>query len=99
MKDLLQFVEVLLFGTFAIKKWLVYNLTSFGTLKYDWEIKTREIFNFLSLINNSVTFRFNFYYESYLQSYHQKLLIFFFLYQDCNHQYFCKYHAYRLNTK
>ena len=34
-----------LLGIFAIKKWLVFSLTSFGTLKYDWVIKTREIFN------------------------------------------------------
>ena len=31
----------LLFGSFAIKKWVVFSLTSFGTLKYDWVIKTR----------------------------------------------------------
>ena len=55
MNDLLQFVEV-----FAIKKWVVFSLTSFGTLKYDWVIKTREIFNFLPLINNSVTIKFSF---------------------------------------
>ena len=36
----------LLFGIFAIKKWLVFSRTSFGTLKYNWVIKTREIFNF-----------------------------------------------------
>ena len=44
----------LLFGIFAIKKWVVFSLTSFGTLKYDCVIKTREIFNFLPLINSSV---------------------------------------------
>ena len=37
----------LLFGMFAMKKWLVFGLRSFGTLKYDWVIKTREMFNFL----------------------------------------------------
>ena len=31
------------------------SLTSFGTLKYDCEIKAVEIFSFLPLINNSVT--------------------------------------------
>ena len=30
----------LLFGISAIKKWLVFSLKSFGTLKYDWVIKT-----------------------------------------------------------
>ena len=33
-----------LFGIFAIKKWVVFSLTAFGTLKYHWEIKAREIF-------------------------------------------------------
>ena len=50
----------LLFGLFIMKKWVVFNLTSFGTLKYDYIIKTREIFDFLPLINNSVTTEFNF---------------------------------------
>ena len=43
-----------------IKKWVVFNVTSFGTLKYDCVIKTRETFNFLPLINNSVTTEFSF---------------------------------------
>ena len=34
------------------------SLTSFGTLKYDCVIKTRERFNFLPLKNNSVTIEF-----------------------------------------
>ena len=34
----------LLFGIFAIKKWVVFSLTSFGTSKYDWVIKTRNIY-------------------------------------------------------
>ena len=38
-----------------IKKWVEFSLTSFGTLKYDRVIKATKIFNFLSLINNSVT--------------------------------------------
>ena len=50
----------LLFGIFIIKKWVVFNLTSFGILKYDCVIKTREIFNFLPLINNSVTMGFSY---------------------------------------
>ena len=39
---------------------LTFNLTFFGTLKYDWVIKTIEILSFLPLINNSVTIGFNF---------------------------------------
>ena len=49
----------LLFESFVIKKWVVLRLTSFGTLKYDYVIKTREIFNFLPLINSSVTIESN----------------------------------------
>ena len=48
----------LLFGIFMIKKWVEFNLTSFGTLKYDCVIKRREMFNFLPLINKSVTREF-----------------------------------------
>ena len=51
----------LLFGILIMKKWVVFNLTSLGTLSYDWVIKTREIFNFLPLMNNSVTTEFNFF--------------------------------------
>ena len=50
----------LLFRIFMIKKWVEFSLTSFGNLKYDWVIKTREMFNFLLLINNSVTIEFSF---------------------------------------
>ena len=55
IKDLLQFVEVLLFLNFHNKSMCSVSLTSFGTLKYDCEIKAVEIFSFLPLINNSVT--------------------------------------------
>ena len=48
----------LLFGIFMIKKWVEFNLTSSGTLKYDCVIKTREMFNFLPLINKSVINQF-----------------------------------------
>ena len=54
-----------------MKKCVEFNLTSFGTLKYDCVIKTIEILRFLPLTNNSVTIGFNL----YPQSYHQKLLI------------------------
>ena len=50
----------LLFGIFMIKKWVEFSLTSFGTLKYGCVIKTGEMFNFLPLINNSVTIEFSF---------------------------------------
>ena len=41
------------FGNFMIKKWVEFNVTSFGTLK------TREMFNLLPLINKSATIEFN----------------------------------------
>ena len=88
----------LLYGTFAIKNWVVFSLISLGTLKHDCVIKTGEIFNVLPLIKNSVTIEFGFSYESYQQSYHQKTL-FYFLYRDCIHQYFDKHHAYHSNTQ
>ena len=34
-------------GIFAMKKWVVLSLTSFGTLKHDCETKTRETIFFL----------------------------------------------------
>ena len=40
---------------FMITKCVEFSLTSFGTLKYDYITKTIEMFNFLPLINNSVT--------------------------------------------
>ena len=43
-----------------MKKWVEFSLTYFGTLKYDCVIKTGEIFNFLPLINKSVTIEFSF---------------------------------------
>ena len=42
----------LLFGSFMTKKWVEFSLTSFGTLKHNRAIKTREIFDFLPLIKN-----------------------------------------------
>ena len=62
MNDLDQFVELSLISNFHNKKCVVFNLTSFGSLKYDCVIKTIEMFSFLSLINNSVTMGLIFYY-------------------------------------
>ena len=50
----------LLFGIFMMKKWLKFSLTSFGTLRYDYVIKTREMFSFLPVINNSIIIEFSF---------------------------------------
>ena len=49
----------LLLGIFMIKKCVEFNLTSFGTLKYNCVIKTIEILRFLPLINHSVTIESN----------------------------------------
>ena len=43
-----------------IKKSVEFSLKSFETLKYDYVIKTREMFNFLPLINKLVTTEFSF---------------------------------------
>ena len=64
-----------------MKNWVEFSLTSFGTLKYDCEIKTREMFNFLTPINHSVIIEFSFLLLiTYQQSYHLKLLIICVLY-------------------
>ena len=57
-----QFVEVLFYLNFHDKKWVEFSLTAFQTLKYDCVIKTRKMFNFLPLINSSVTTEFSFCY-------------------------------------
>ena len=49
-----------LFGIFIIKESVVFSLTSFDTLKCDFVIKTREMFSFLHLMNNSVTIELSF---------------------------------------
>ena len=41
-------------GTFMIKKWLEFSLTSFGTSKYGCVIKAIEMFNFLALVSNQL---------------------------------------------
>ena len=82
-----------------MKKYVEVSLTPFDTLKYDCVINTIEMFNFLALINSSVTTGFSFLSLMISQSYHQKLLIFYVFYLDCIHQYFYKYLAYHLNVQ
>ena len=50
----------LLLGVFKKKKLLEFSLTSFTILICDCVIKTIEMFNFVPLINNSVTAGFSF---------------------------------------
>ena len=54
-----QLVEVLFYLKFSFKKYIMVTLTSFGNFNYDCVIKTRKVFRFLSLINNSVTTELN----------------------------------------
>ena len=50
-----------LFGTFIIKYCVERSVIFFGAAKYDNEIKAREMFSFLPLINNSVATGLSFY--------------------------------------
>ena len=50
----------LLFEILMSKKWVEFSLAYFGTLKYDCATNTRGIFNFLPLINNTVTIEVSF---------------------------------------
>ena len=56
---------------FYDKKSVVFSLTSFGALKYDFVINTKKI-NFLPLLNNSFTILLSFLLFYIQQSYHQK---------------------------
>ena len=76
IRNLLKFVFIL---NFHNKKMCnVLSLTPFSTLKYYCMITTREIFSSLALMNNSLTIGL-----AYLQSYHQKKLIFYVFYLGC----------------
>ena len=50
----------LLFGIFIMKKWVVLNITFFGTEKYECVIKAKDIFIFIPLINSSATIELSF---------------------------------------
>ena len=51
-----------------MKKWVEFGSTSFGTLKHDCVIKTREIFNFLPLTNSSITTGFSFFIINHIST-------------------------------
>ena len=57
----------LLFGNLMIKC-VEFKLTSFGTLEYDCVIKTIKIFDFLPIINNSVTSGFSFFIINHISN-------------------------------
>ena len=48
-------LKLSLFGLAIIKICVVLSLDSFSTLRYDCVIKTKEILDFLPLVNSSVT--------------------------------------------
>ena len=50
-----------LFGIFILKQCVEFCLTSFGTAMYDCVTKAIEMFNFLPLINSSISIRLIFY--------------------------------------
>ena len=93
-----------LFGIFMIKKCVVFNLTFLGTLKDNCLIKTLEMFNFMPLINNSVTIGLSFLlliisaiiWSNTINTFLLLLLLF---YLDSILQYFCKHLAYHLSIK
>ena len=58
MNDLDQFVAVLFY--LECLKCVQFSLTFFDTLKYGCVIKTSGMFNFLSVINTSVTIELSF---------------------------------------
>ena len=73
----------------------------FGTEKQDCMIKTREMFSFLFLINNSVTIGLDRFFisnpiSSYMIKYNQYFL---FFYLDCICQYFYNYYPYHLSIQ
>ena len=82
-----------------MKKWVEFSLISFGTLKYDCVIKTREMFNFLPLINNSDTIEFSFLLLIISAIISSKTIKFLRFNPYCIHQHFCKHLAYHLNPQ
>ena len=79
-----------MFGTFKIKKYVEFNLTSFDTLKHYCVTKAIKMFNFLPLINSSVTIGLSFMSLITSAIDHQKLLIFYVSFLDCILQYLYK---------
>ena len=80
-----------------MKKCVEFNLTSFGTLKYECVIKTIKILNFQPLINNSVTIGFNLLLLIILAIISSKTINILRFVLDCNLQYFCRHLEYHLN--
>ena len=80
-----------------MKKLVEFSLTSFGSLKYDYVLKTIEMFNFLPLINNSIATGFSFLLLIILAIISSKTINNFYLH--CILQYFYKHLAYHLSVQ
>ena len=87
-----------LFGICIVTKCAVFSLKSFGISKYDCVIETRELFNFLTPINHSVTIllSFSLLWTAIISS---KAISFFIFCLDCILQYFYKCITYYLSIQ
>ena len=95
--NLLEFPFV---SNFHNKKIVEFSLTSFVSLKYDCVTKTIETFNFLSLINSSVTIGSSFFVINHISNHtNEKLLMLCVSFLDCILQYFYKYFSYHLSIQ
>ena len=90
----MQFVETLFFGIFLMDLSVEFSLILFGTAKKDCVIKTREIFSFLPLINNSVTIGLTFILLSISAIISSKRINILCSLFGCILHYFYKYHPY-----
>ena len=80
-----------------MKKCVEFNLRSFGTLKYDYVIKSIEILSLLLLINHSVTIGFNLLLLIISAIISSKTINILRFLLDCNLQFFCGNLAFHLN--
>ena len=85
------------FEIFITKQCVEFSLIFFGTAKKNCVIKTREIFSFLSLINNSVTIGLSFLLLIISAIISSNTINIFSFYLDCVFQYFYGYHPYHLS--
>ena len=75
----------------------MYILTSYGTLKYDYVVKTIQMFNFQPLTNISVTTGLSFLLSMTSAIISSKTTTLYVFFLDYILQYFYNYLAYRLN--
>ena len=83
-----------------IKKCVVLSLLSFGTGKYDCVIKTKEIFSFLPLINNSMTTGWSLLLLITSAILPSSTIVTFCSFLGLNsYQCFCRHHSYHLSIQ